>query len=305
MEKQKVDVAVLSYKKPESLIYTLLSLKENCGEMIDTIYIDDDNSGDEVIALYSNHDFLEAMAPIKIKVRVNEKHAGVYFYNKLMFKRPKNFLQFGKDVIKRRHPVIIADDDVRYQWALNQTDKKWVFIIHDDIKFYGNIIELYLNNTSEETAIVGDLGQCWRCGYEKECSPQKIMSGFRPCDTWPIDNVHGWRYKRACRINEWSALINMAAVKKEKAKGILFGQYEDFGDIGAYWFDEVIADGYKIIDPLAGLDKTAYYDHGWQGFSGHSVWVDQGAGKNKYNGEAIKELIKDEYGIDLSNNTNL
>lgn len=305
MEKQKVDVAVLSYKKPESLIYTLLSLKECCGANIDTIFIDDDNSGDGAVELYSNQEFLKAMAPINIKVRVNEKHAGIYFYNKLMFRRPQNFLQFGKDIIKRRHPVIIEEDDVRYQWALNQTDKKWVFIIHDDIKFYGNVIELYLSKASEETAIIGDLGQCWRCGYEKECNPQMIMSGFRPCDTWPIDNAHGWRYKRACRINEWSALINMDIVKREKSKGILFGQYEDFGDIGAYWFDQVIADGYKISDPLAGEDKTDFYDHGWQGFSGHSVWVDQGKGKNKYDGEAIKGLIKDEYGIDISNNTDL
>ena len=35
----KVDVAVQSYKKPESLVYTLLSLKKHCGKHIDTIYI--------------------------------------------------------------------------------------------------------------------------------------------------------------------------------------------------------------------------------------------------------------------------
>lgn len=305
LENQKIDVAVLSYKKPESLVYTLLSLKAVSGQHIDTIYIDDDQSGEGTVEVYSHPDFIEAMAPIKIKVRVNEKHAGVYFYNKGMFKRPKNFLQVGKDMLKGRKPVIICDDDVRYQWALNQTDKKWLMIIHDDIKFYGDVIGLYLDEVSEKRAIIGDLGQCWRCGYENSCSPEKIMQGKKPNNSWPIDNEHGWRFKRACRVNEWSALINMDVAKKLYKKSILFGQYEDFGDIGAYWFDEAIAAGYEVYDPLAGSDKKAYYDHGWQGFSGHSVWVDQGNGKSTYDGDAIKELIKNEYGVDIGNNTGL
>lgn len=34
----KVDVAIQSYKKPESLVYTLLSLKKHYGEHIVTTY---------------------------------------------------------------------------------------------------------------------------------------------------------------------------------------------------------------------------------------------------------------------------
>ena len=55
---EKIDVAVQSYKKPESLIYTLLSLKKYCGNHIDTIYINDDCSGDDVISCYKDKEFL-------------------------------------------------------------------------------------------------------------------------------------------------------------------------------------------------------------------------------------------------------
>ena len=53
----KIDVAIPSYKKPESLIYTVLSLKKHCEDLIDTIYINDDCSGDESIAFYQDKAF--------------------------------------------------------------------------------------------------------------------------------------------------------------------------------------------------------------------------------------------------------
>ena len=35
----KIDVAINSYKKPESLIYTLMTLKKVAADLIDTVYI--------------------------------------------------------------------------------------------------------------------------------------------------------------------------------------------------------------------------------------------------------------------------
>ena len=37
----KIDVAVPSYKKPESLLYTLMTLKKVAGDLIDAVYIND------------------------------------------------------------------------------------------------------------------------------------------------------------------------------------------------------------------------------------------------------------------------
>ena len=89
----KVDVIIQSYKKPESLIYTLLSLKKYCCNQIDTIYIDDDQSNDGTINFY-NEQFFEAMKPIKIKVRVNIKKSG-YTHTCMTFNafRRKTFIE--------------------------------------------------------------------------------------------------------------------------------------------------------------------------------------------------------------------
>ena len=62
---EKVDVAIQSFKKPESLIYTLLSLKKYCGNYIDTIYINDDCSGDDTIKHYRCKELKDRMFPIK------------------------------------------------------------------------------------------------------------------------------------------------------------------------------------------------------------------------------------------------
>jgi hypothetical protein len=55
----------------------------------------------------------------------------------------------------------------RYQWGLDSTDKKFVFIIHDDIEFYQDVLGLMINKvrSMSKPGIVGDLGQCWRCEY--------------------------------------------------------------------------------------------------------------------------------------------
>lgn len=50
----KVDIAIQSYRKPELLILTLLSLKSFSGEHIDTVFINDDGSSVEQFELLAN-----------------------------------------------------------------------------------------------------------------------------------------------------------------------------------------------------------------------------------------------------------
>lgn len=106
---------------------------------------------------------------------------------------------------------------------------------------------------------------------------------------------------RACRVNEWCALINVQIADKFAKKEIFFGAYEFFGDVGAYWFDQIVNSGYEFIDPLPStIERDKYYKHCWIGHSGHSVWVDQGGGKKTYEREEIQRKIKEEFKIDIS-----
>ena len=74
---EKVDVAIQSYNKPESLIYTCFTLKEFCGKHIDKIYINDDKSEKSNLEILQSDRFKKAMLPLKIVFRSNNKKAGL------------------------------------------------------------------------------------------------------------------------------------------------------------------------------------------------------------------------------------
>ena len=316
---EKIDVAIQSYKKPESLIYTLLTLKKYCGQHIDTIYIQDDCSGLETIKKYQDPAFLEAMNPINIKLHINSNNCGIHYFSADSLNKFHNRIMYVLYRLRGVNPNIVKREDMRYQYALDNTDKEYVLLIHDDVQFTGDIVAKYLNSITNNTAIIGDLGQCWRCPLSNRCCPAEIANHKLPSNSrWPITycadtlkDIHRFKYeKRSCRINEWCCLLNVKIAKELAEDSIYFGAYEDLGDIGAYWFDEIVHRGYDFDDPLAPnspltgqtelrSEKSMYYIHCWQGFTGHSVWQDQGDGKNTYPIDMINERLKDEYGLTL------
>lgn len=303
---QKIDIAIQSYKKPESLIYTLFSLKQSCGELIDTIYINDDLSEDGTVDFYLAPELQEHLAPIKLKVRTNIKKGG---FGQTLFTKEMKPVSYNHGVRWLKAHLtnnLYNENDIRYQWAINFTDKKYLMIVHDDIKFHKNIAQLYLDTfkTSNNLAIVGDLGICNVC-LEKNCSPQKIMQGYRPSKYYPkTRSKHGplpFFYRRGCRISEWCCMIDVTIARKiAKENYCYFGQMEDKGDTAAYWFYMINKLGYEFSDPIPTPEQhNIYYCHAWQGHSGHSVWQNEGHGQKVYQKEMIKNCIKNEFGYEL------
>lgn len=313
---KKIDVAINSYKKPESLIYTLMTLKKTSGDLIDTVYINDDCSNPEVCALYAHPAVQEYFKPWKLDIRVNTENVGVrevYVRNcRPAYERTLGFiLSHWKRLYTKEFPHNRAD--VRYQYAIDNTDKDYLMIMHDDVKYLKDTVSFYLKELQEDAkmSIVGELGQCWRCGFAKICNPQKIMSGQRP-PHWPLTpsaktkDINNFNpkegFNRDCRINEWVAMVNVKNARDITTRGQgFFGNMYKNADIGAYWLCQLVALGYKFCDPFVKNKKSVeeYYLHAWQGHSGHSVWVDQGNGKSKYNAQEIVDLIKQEFGFDL------
>lgn len=80
-----------------------------------------------------------------------------------------------------------------------------------------------------------------------------------------------------------------------------FGNMYKHADTGAYWFGMLVDLGYKFSDPFIATNSQVkdYYDHAWQGHSGHSVWVNQGDGKSKYNAAEIIDRIRREFGFEM------
>ena len=306
----KVDVAVQSYKKPESLLYALMSLKKYSAQHINNIFINDDSTDslEELEKIFLNEKVTSYFAPSKIFLRKNTIRVG-YWPRYVKGYWPSGITPLrmayviGKSYLKNRH-VLLTRQDVRYQFAFDNAETKYLYVIHDDIIFHEDTLGLYLKEAEEnQLDVVGDMGQCWRCCYNKVCTPEKISQGCYPSNKWPVGkyNKKQGLNHLACRINEWSALVKVETEREIVDKyRVFFGNYEDDGDIAAYWFKMIVTKGYKFKDPLPSEElRSKYYTHGWNGHSGHSVWVDQGGGKTVYNGETICNKMLENFGKKL------
>lgn len=313
----KIDVAINSYKKPESLLYTLMTLKAVAGDKIDTVYINDDCSDNGAYELYTHPQVQEYFKPWKLDVRVNTRNVGikeVYVpgYRPPYMRTLKFMLSNWQRFYSAKYPH--NREDIRYQYALDHTDKDYILLMHDDVRYVKDIVAFYLDAITKDPqiAVVGELGQCWRCRFADFCTPQKIMQGKLPSPSWPLtpspknpdvknfDPRKG--FSRECRINEWCSMLNVknARAVTEKSRSF-FGNMYKHADTAAFWFGMAVNLGYKYVDPfiVAGAKVTDYYDHAWQGHSGHSVWVDQGDGKAKYDGREIADLMQKEFNFTL------
>lgn len=293
---RQIDVAIQSFRKPDSLLYALMTLQRVAGSMIDTVWVADDRSGDGSVELLRSERIRDYFASWTIQVRENSVRTAWSHVRVDGSRYRWSWLE--------RKKVNAPADDVRYQWAIRNTAKRYLFICHDDIEFRADIVSTYLERMRSGVAIVGDLGQCWRCGFygDGRCGPARLVAGERP-KRWPRTPSVGsgpW----ACRVNEWCALIDVEAARTVGAKtGVLFGNYYRGADCGAYWFKTAVSMGYGFDDPLApetlgGPDdrRPDFYLHGWQGHSGHSVWQDQGQGLARYDAATVRRRIIDAFG---------
>lgn len=297
-----VDVAVQSYMKPELLLRALLSLKRYSAEHIDSVWINDDQSDGWVVDAYRSPEFTQALAPWKIHIRQNHCRMG-WWYRPVQNLRPRYMpmrrrLRHWWNGVRKPEFSAVERHDIRYQWALDNTEKPFVYIIHDDMVFKGDVVGVYLKAIAHlrRPSVVGELGQCWRCEWAKQgCTPAEVVRGRLPSVNWPAsrsNTAHPW----PCRINEWSALVSVDAAREIEAKhGILFGNYDNKGDVGAFWFAAANQQGFQFTDPLTDASqRMAYYFHG-DGGSGHSVWVDQGNGKRKYDRKKVIQALYEEH----------
>jgi len=305
---KKIDVSVQSYNKPESLIFTLLTLHKHCKSHIDTVWINDDQSEKGVVEKYDRLKDSNILYPWKIKVRINKKRMGwwVSFSKNRIPKYAKLFFIVKRMVwnFYKNKTIFVDTNDFRYQWAIQSTNKSRLLIIHDDVEFLGDVVTLLNDSMSAlvKPGIAGELGQCWRCPYkEKGCTPSKILEGVYPSEAWPMTKIEKEDHKWACRVNEWVSMLEVSSAKEiAEAENIFFGNYDDNGDIGAYWFSRLLKKGYDFSDPFIEMNiNNEYFKHWDGGITGHSAWADQGSGKNQYNPEKLANRIKREFDYEV------
>ena len=234
---EKIDVIINVFGKPWQTLCTLKSLLKHSGQHIDKIYF------------------------IKEKVQpYNENIDWVfdYFDNLVIFEPNEyNFLTFQ----------INSNDEnqrfkVRYQYGIEKSDKKYVFVTHNDVLYTGDIIGEMLELIGDSVGI-GEIGQCWNCPAKAVgvCSGEKFNDWnptYQDILKLPLPHVRtslnmidpiNPKPLPECRLNEWASLMNKEIIMKEsKPNGIipLFGQYGL--DLATPWFREMVLKGYKFVD---------------------------------------------------------
>ncbi len=270
-EEKQVDVVINVYGKPYNTAATLLSLMQHSAQWIDKIYFIEERKQPH----QSNFDFIKAA-----------------FGNKLICYAPKLWLWVRPLQLKWLFKIPLFRNAVRYQYGWEQSDKDFLFITHNDVLHKGDIVGALVNKIENNIGI-GPVGQCWNCSasFAGLCSPDTYTT-FKP-DYKAVKSLlkeyPGTRekdYKGAphanapwplpeCRLNEWTALINLQVAREitmPKGTAVPFGAFLGL-DIGTQWFSDVLRMGQTVKH----FDTSILADHAWAGTvrSGHAALLNK------------------------------
>jgi len=271
--KKKVDVAINVYGKPLQTAVTLFSLMKHSGRHIDRIFFiqekkqPPDTNFDLIFDMLGNH---------------------------LVLHVPRYFLwTYPLKLLRPLLRVRSFRQSLRYQYAWETTDKKYLFITHNDVLYHDDVVGHFLDNIGEHIA-VGQVGMCWSCSASTAglCSGDRYLA-FRPSTAEYADLVKRFPEKRAnihkrfahktsawplpeCRLNEWACMINL-----ELARPLTMpeGDILPFGammlDIGTEWFFQVHQRGHTVKH----VELSGYAHHAWttSDASGHRALLDRDA----------------------------
>lgn len=258
----KTDVIINVYGKPWQTICTLKSLLKHSESHIDKIYLIKENEqpyNEDINWIFD------------------------YFNNLIVYEPNKyNFIRQQINIHNQNERY-----GVRYQYGFENSDKKFVFVTHNDVLYEKDIIGEMLGIIGN-SAGVGEIGQCWNCPAKSAnlCSGEKFYDWNPSYDDikklklphvrTQLDLIDPNNPKPLpeCRLNEWACLINREVYIKEtypNGDTPLFGLYGL--DIGNLWFRSLHLKGYKFID----------YRKNYT----HSYWSDLG---NGYQTQLKKDL---------------
>jgi hypothetical protein len=251
---KRVDVVINVDGKPWQTLCTLKTLMNHSGNHIDKIFLIKENEqpyNENLDWIFDYFDNLVAYTPKKY-----------------------NFI--------RNHVNLIDNEDrygVRYQYGIEFSDKKFIFVTHNDVLYTGDIIGEMLDLIGESAGI-GEIGQCWNCPakqsnlcngdkfYEWNPSYEDVISLPLPHVRTNIQNIDRINPKPMpeCRLNEWSCLINREINNKEtypNGNTPLFGVYGiDMGDL---WFKSLHLKGYNFVDYRKNFTHS-YWSESTSGF---------------------------------------
>lgn len=226
---ETVDIAVNIFAKPFQTALSLLSLLKYSGSHIGTIYLQFEPVG-------SKYDPISTYFIAQWLKQTLDDRCQVF--------QPEYWLD-----LKAPDPAQLKNDTyrlgIRYQYAIEHSQAKWLFLMHNDVLFLKDILGDMLDIVDDAFAI-GELGQCWNCPASREEITQEVMQqpactsdtylNFRPnmdqlhqlytcmrqkgffCRPYDIalptlSDATPWTLPE-CRVNEWACLINLEKTRQ-------------------------------------------------------------------------------------------
>lgn len=235
-----VDVIIQAYGKPWQTLSTLKSLQKHSGHLIDKIYFQEE----------AKHPF-------------NDKVDWILdYFDNIVHYKPDKFVN-----IYGLHRDKVPKENVRHQWGIENSDKKYVFVTHNDVLYTGDIIQEMLNEIGDCVGI-GEIGQCWNCPAKTLCGGGETWNDWNPIyeDITKLKLPHirtrladidkdDPKLMPECRLNEFACLIDREVCIKENRP--YFGEFNH--DSGTEWFKTMYKKGYKFKDYRHRNYIHAYY----------------------------------------------
>lgn len=240
-DNNKIDVILNVYGKPYQTYTTLKSLLNVSGYFIDKIYF-----------------ILESNQPhnAKFDIVFNDTELS----KKIELYTPKHYLytNSSKKESYRNESFRLS---LRYQYGLEKSNKKFVFITHNDVLYKNDIVQYFIDNIQTNMGI-GEIGQCWNCpfSFAEICNRynyashkqsykevKNIFKQYKPVRPYKLDKKSVFPLPE-CRLNEWFCLLNRALYTQHSypyGKN-LFGTYVNGTDIAVEWFKEMNLIGQKF-----------------------------------------------------------
>ncbi len=283
-EPLKIDVVLNVFGKPWQTLVALKTLLLHSGKWIDKIYFIEERQQP-----YSEK-VSWVVDELNYKHTIHHQptyHLGTKKSNKLRCIIDKNYRQ-----------------SLRYEYALQHTDKKYLMIIHNDVLIESDIVGAFLKNIKTGFAI-GQIGQCWNCPmyYEDLCDGARFGTvdfSYKEAMTSAKKHPKTRTYKHRhlidkkhttimpeCRINEWCCLLEVDIYRQmtiPKGGVWSFGGYFRL-DIGDAWFRGLVRKGFQPVhyniyqhikhgyftDSMPPTDNKNNYIHGTSTHAGHAA----------------------------------
>lgn len=239
---KNVDVIINVFGKPWQTLCTIKSLLKYSGNHIDKIYITEEKYqpyGDKIEWILDKIDNYIHYIPKE-------------YYGVTPFK-----------VLSEHVEVDTNRFSIRYQYGIEKSDKKYVFLTHNDILYTNDIIKNMLSEI-DDCAGIGLIGQCWNCpAFKAGVCDSERFNNFKPT-LEEITEIFKYPATRGnyfhmhfdkdnimpmpeCRLNEFACLIDRELSIKEcypNGNVTFFGTFRL--DTGDEWFKGMCLNGYKF-----------------------------------------------------------